>query len=67
MNEKFGTVEAESLFESTFGETCVTLYGEGISKETNYNYGFIDGNFITTLGTLTPLWFLINPPTVTVV
>lgn len=46
LNKKFGTPEAESLFESTFGETCVTLYGEGISKETNYNYGFVWGNFI---------------------
>lgn len=46
LTEKFGTSEAESLFESTFGETCVTLYGEGISKETNLNYGYSDGNFI---------------------
>lgn len=46
LENKFGTKEAESLFESTFGETNVTLYGEGISKETNYNYGFVDGNFI---------------------
>lgn len=46
LRNKFGTSEAESMFESTFGETNVTLYGEGISKETNYSYGYPDGNFI---------------------
>lgn len=29
LNETFGTMEAEELFEQKFGETEVTLYGEG--------------------------------------
>ena len=46
LEKTFLTKEAESIFESEFGEKPITFYGEGLSKETNHNYGFIDGAFI---------------------
>ena len=46
LSEKFLTPEMETIFEQMFGESEVKLYGEGISKETNQNYGFVNGNFV---------------------
>lgn len=46
LNDTFGTPAFESVIEEIFGEKPVTIYGEGISKAYNQNYGFPDGNFI---------------------
>lgn len=42
----FGTPEFEAVIEEVFGETPVTIYGEGISRDYNVHYGFPEGNFI---------------------
>lgn len=46
LEETFCTKEAESIFESEFGEKPITFYGEGLSSETNLDYGFPEGMFI---------------------
>lgn len=46
LQDTFGTSEAESVFEDLYGSVPVTVYGEGISSETNENYGHPDGWFI---------------------
>lgn len=46
LTTSFGTDEAEAIFEELFGDKPFTLYGEGLSSETNEDYGFPDGNFI---------------------
>lgn len=46
LQNTFGTPEFESMLEQIFGERNVTLYGEGISKDYNQNYGYPEGNFI---------------------
>lgn len=46
LSNTFLTSEFEAVIEEVFGETPVTVYGEGISKDYNYHYGFQDGNFI---------------------
>lgn len=46
LQDNFGTPEAESIFEDLYGSIPVTVYGEGISSETNQNYGYPDGNFV---------------------
>ncbi len=42
----FGTPEFEAVIEEVFGETPVTIYGEGISRDYNVHYGYPEGNFI---------------------
>lgn len=46
LQDSFGTSEAESIFEDLYGSVPVTVYGEGLSSETNENYGHPDGYFI---------------------
>lgn len=46
LSEKYLSSEAESIFEEYFNDKPFTIYGEGISKETNEDYGFLDGEFI---------------------
>lgn len=46
LQDNFGTPEAETIFEDLYGSTPVTVYGEGISSETNQDYGHHDGFFI---------------------
>lgn len=46
LKDNFGTSEFESVIEEIFGDTPVTIFGEGISKDYNVHYGFPDGNFI---------------------
>lgn len=46
LQKTFGTSEFESVIEEVFGDSPVTIYGEGISKDYNVHYGFPDGNFI---------------------
>lgn len=46
LQDNFGTDEAESVFEELYGEVPVTIYGEGLSSETNENYGHPDGWFV---------------------
>ena len=46
LKRSFGTPEFEAVIEEVFGETPVTIYGEGISRDYNVHYGFPEGNFI---------------------
>ncbi len=46
LQNRFGTPEFESCLEGIFGENPITIYGEGISKDYNVDYGFPDGEFI---------------------
>lgn len=46
LQNTFGTPEAETIFEDLYGSTSVTVYGEGISSETNEDYEHPDGWFI---------------------
>lgn len=43
--ETFCTPEAESVFESLYGEQNVNIYGEFCSKDMNQNYGHEEGIF----------------------
>lgn len=45
LEKTFCTPEAESVFESLYGEHPVNVYGEFCSKDMNQNYGFPDGIF----------------------
>lgn len=45
LNDTFGTKSAESIFEDMYGDTEVNVYGEFCSKDTNQNYGHLDGIF----------------------
>lgn len=45
LNDTFGTKSAESIFEDMYGDTEVNIYGEFCSKDTNQNYGHLDGIF----------------------
>lgn len=46
LQNRFGTPEFESCIEGIFGDRPVTIYGEGISKDYNVDYGFPEGEFI---------------------
>lgn len=47
LEENFGTKQFESVIESVFGETVVTIYGEMLHKNVgSHQYGFPEGKFI---------------------
>lgn len=46
LTEYFKTEEMEEVFETLFGEKPVTVYGEGLSKEYPYHYGYVNGGFV---------------------
>lgn len=46
LKNRFGTPEFESVVEEIAGDKKIIIYGEGISKDYNVHYGFIDGEFI---------------------
>lgn len=46
LQNSFGTSEFESVIEEVFGDSPVTIFGEGISRDYNVHYGFPEGNFI---------------------
>lgn len=46
LQNRFGTPEFESCIEAIFGDKPVIIYGEGVSKDYNVDYGFPEGEFI---------------------
>lgn len=42
LNNRFGTPEFESIVEEIAGDKKLTIYGEGISKDYDVHYGFIE-------------------------
>ena len=46
LKANFGTSEFESVIEEIFSDKPAKIFGEGISKDYNVDYGFPEGNFI---------------------